>query len=409
MTTLAESTPRQSFTPAIVIALILAGALSGLAYVVFSAYAPDLSGHYDSRANALSHSAIGYAAIVDVLRAVGVPVVVSHGLTDTQTAKASLIVLTPTSTNSKEEIAAVGGGARKLIVLPKWKTGDDLNHPGWVFRIGLSDARAIDAHLLTPLVPGTVVARRQGTAPAVLHDGFDGATLRTGPIESLQTLTGPNLVGYVIGPGDAEIVARNPSTRTYLLADPDLLNTRGLHDLATTQAAVALIQSLRASQGPVVFDVTLAGYRRSPNLLRLLFQPPLVGATLCALAAAFLLGAHAAVRFGAPVPEKRVFAFGKEALVTNSAALIGLGQRERFMVARYVAAVRRRVAHALGVPTDQTDKNLNAALDQRRPPQSQAKSLAMLDDEVKHVTDNDDALRLARAMHRWRQEMLHDP
>src|SRR5688572_32238901 len=53
--------------------------------------------------------------------------------------------------------------------------------------------------------------------------------------------------------------------------------TLSLHD------ALPIFENLREGTGPVIFDLTLSGYRRSPSLLRLAFEPPLLGATLCAL------------------------------------------------------------------------------------------------------------------------------
>src|SRR5262249_25116569 len=144
------------------------------------------------------------------------------------------------------------------------------------------------------------------------------------------------------------VLAQLNGTQTYVLADPDLMNTHGLHDLATARAANDIIQSLRRGLSPVIFDVTLAGYRSAPNLLRPAFQPPLVGATLCAFLAALLMAVHAATRFGEPLEGGRVFALGKQALADNSAALIAMAKREHHIVVRYAAAVRSRVARAIG-------------------------------------------------------------
>ena len=145
---------------------------------------------------------------------------------------------------------------------------------------------------------------------------------------------------YVTDQQGRTLLARLEGSETYVLAEPDLMNTHGLKDLATARVAMAIIQSIRSGDGPVVFDLTLAGYRRSPNPLRLAFEPPLLGATLCALLAALLMGVHAAVRFGSPLESKRSLALGKQALADNSAALIAMAGREHRIVPRYALAMR---------------------------------------------------------------------
>ena len=56
-----------AFSRAVVLALIVVGALSFAAFVVLSAYAPDLRSGSDGRGHALSRSAVGYAALVALL------------------------------------------------------------------------------------------------------------------------------------------------------------------------------------------------------------------------------------------------------------------------------------------------------------------------------------------------------
>ena len=134
----------------------------------------------------------------------------------------------------------------------------------------------------------------------------------------------------------------------YILSDPDLLNNRGLADPANAAAAIAIVQALRAGNGPVAMDVTLNGLGKSPSLLRAAFAPPFLGATICALLAALLMGLHAATRFGPAWTPPRIFARGKMALADNSAALVKMMGREAAMAPRYVAGARNLVLERLG-------------------------------------------------------------
>ncbi len=380
---------RPVFSPLVALAMVGVGALSLLFYLVFAAYAPDLSGDYDGRANALSRSAVGFAALSAFLRDQDIPVLMSRGLGEQEMAKASLIILTPGVENSGKETLAVTTKEPKLVILPKWRAAPDPLHPGWVQNAGLLPPTAITTRLLESLSKSSRLAAAQGSAPARLHNSFDGSELTTGAIQSWQTISGSDWTGYV-------------------LSDPDLMNTHGLKDIATARAAAVIVRSLRRGQGPVIFDLTLSGYRRSPNLLRLVFEPPLLGATLCALFAALLMGIHAATRFGAPLASGRVFALGKQALADNSAALIAMTRREHRIAPRYAAAIRRRVARIVGAPADARDDDLNATLDEMRRPSESAQPLAELMAEASRAADESDAVRVARKLHRWRREMIHE-
>ncbi len=404
----AESTAvRPVFSPIVAAAMVAVGALALLFFVVFSAYAPDYSGEGDSRANALSESAVGFAGLVAFLRAQGIPVLISQGLEAEEYEKASLIVLTPGLNNRGAEILAVTDIEPQLIILPKWIAAPDPLRAGWVRNVGLFDTDTIVERLLEP-ISQSALTQAIGTQQVVLRNGFGGSEATPGPIESLQTISGSQWVGYVTDQMNRAVVARQEGTEIYVLSDPDLMNTHGLKDLATARVAATIIQSIRVGDGPVIFDVTLSGYRRSPNALRLMFEPPLLGATLCALLAALLMGIHAAVRFGAPREATRTLALGKQALADNSAALIAMVGREHRIAPRYAAAIRRRVARIVGVPPGTREDVLNDLLDRQRRRNDPGPPLGSLMAEARRAEDASDALRIARKLYRWRRDMIHE-
>jgi hypothetical protein len=396
------------FSPVVGLALTAVGALSLLFYLLFSAYAPDYAGEGDARANAVSRSAVGFAGLASFLRLQDVPVLLSRGLEAEEYERASLIILTPTLENTGNEVLAVTDLEPKLIILPKWLAAPDPVQRGWVRNLGLLRADTIAERLLESASESSAVEQAAGVVPVTLHNGFGGTEAALAPIESLQTISGDEWIGYVTDQTDRLILARLEGTETYVLSDPDLMNTHGLSDLATARAAAAIIQDIRVGDGPVVFDLTLSGYRRSPNLLRLAFEPPLLGATLCALLAALLMGVHASVRFGAPLEGRRALALGKQALADNSAALINMVGREHRIVPRYAAAVRRRVARIVGVPSDAREEELNGLLDRLRRRNVASQPIATLILEAQAAKDASDALRVARKLHRWRRSMIHE-
>ena len=396
------------FSPIVAIAMAAIGALSLLFYVVFSAYSPDVSGEFDPRANAISRSAVGFAGLAAFLREQGIPVLISRGLSEDELEQASLIIVTPGIENNAAEIAAIGSEAPKLIILPKWRIGLDPLHAGWVRNAGLLPPDIIVKQLFDSKDQAVALQRASDAQAARLHNTLNSSNVTTSSLTSLQTISGPDWTASVADAGGGIVVGRRMQSNIFVLSEPDLMNTHGLKDLATARAAAAVVQSLRDSEGPVVFDVTLNGYRRSPSLLRLLFEPPLLAATLCALLAALLMGVHAAVRFGAPIAAARAFAPGKQALADNSAALIAMTHRAHRIVPRYAAAIRRRVARAVGAPADARDDVLNECLEKQRPAGGGAQPLADIVAEAGKAQNEADALRVARKLHRWRREMIHE-
>jgi hypothetical protein len=84
--------------------------------------------------------------------------------------------------------------------------------------------------------------------------------------------------------------------------DADLFNNYGMSRASNAQLAEKLIQAtLDGDPRKVSFDLTLAGYGRSPSLLALAFTPPFLAATLCLLLAAAVTLWRAYQRFGPPL------------------------------------------------------------------------------------------------------------
>jgi hypothetical protein len=388
---------RPLFPPLMAVALVLVGVFAFLAYLVLSAYTPDETGD-DGRATALSRSAIGYAGLVAFLRAQGVPAIVSRGLPAGEMEEASLHILTPEISNDPEDFPA---NAPRLIILPKWVPAAHPEVAGWVRKAGLYESRQIEDLLAG--VPGTRVERRIGAPLARARHDPRGVTVPIGAIDDLQTLRGGEGWDVLLsdGSGGAILAWHAGEPETYVLADPDLMNTHGLNDLANARLTWDFLQLMRASEGPVILDATLNGFRRSPNILRLAFEPPLLGVTLAALFASILIGLHAAARFGSPRRPERVFAFGKQALADNSAGLIAMADREARMAPRYAQAMRDVVARAVGA---HDSEELNTVLRKR---EDTVETLTQMFREAEQASDRGDLMRVARKLYRWKQGLVH--
>ena len=407
MTAATVATPREAgaFRPVVVLFLLLAGVFSFSAYFVLSAYAPDLKGGDDGGAHALSRSAVGFAGLVRLLQAENVPVVISRDGQGKRDPNWSLLVLTPDETTKPSEMANFTAPAGPtLVVLPKWETAPDDLNSGWVKSTGL----VRPADLKTLLASRATVSQAAGSAPVrlTLTDAPSQPAISTGPIDHLQTLSHQGLTTVATDQTGAAVLVRSADSRLYILSDPDLLNTHGLRDLATANAGTSLLLGIRKGDGPVAFDVSLDGLKHSPSLLKLAFEPPFLGATLCLVGAAFLMALHAASRFGAPERTTRALALGKSALAENSAGLIRMAKREPRMAGGYLDLNRGAVAKALGA-TRLSGAELDAYVD-RLGERTGAGRLSALAEQIPAVKDRDGLTRFAQRLYQWRLEMTRE-
>lgn len=396
-----------AFSARTVIALLIAGVFAFSAFVVLSTYEPDLRDGSDGGGHALSRSAIGFAGVVRLLKAIGDPVVVSRD-PDARQATTSLLVLTPQLGTDTDKLSDMTTAGPTLVVLPKWAAAPDPANPGWVVAFGALPADEV-AKLLAKRFGTLTIVRDQGAAPASLS-GLGPAPLATGPIDQLQTFTGGDgLIPLVRDGRGRTLLAGTADSRAFVLSDPDLMDTRGIKDLNTARAAVAIVQRLRKGDGPIIFDLTLDGFNRSRGLLKLALQPPFLGATLCLAAAAVLMALQAIARFGPPRRAGRAIALGKQALADNSAGLIRLARREPRMAGRYLDLTRKAVAEALGATgpggARLPDAELTALLDRQAERLNAQHRLAALTAEAGAVTDRAGLMRLAQGLHQWRMEM----
>ena len=355
MTLQPPSTAQSGPFPLLAVAALLALGIVGFcAFLVAAAYAPEMRRDERGGGTALSDSAVGFAGLVEQLEAMDVPVTINR--LDLAHAGSGLLVLTPPPRKLAVDPAQAREAAAVLIVLPKWDVSPLREHPGWVERAGLIGADDVASVPPSPVV----LVRRPGRRETVLHGGgqpfSDEAGLALGPISDMQVIDTDKAVRswtpLLLDEDGATVLARltRPGTRpTYVLSDPDLLDTQGLKTLATARTAATIVDRLRGDTR-VVFDVTLNGLGHAPNLLRLLFEPPVLGATLCSAAAALLILAMAVRRFGPAVPPARVLDFGKRALADSAAGLIAIAGREHRMTLPYAELIRARALRDLGIP-----------------------------------------------------------
>jgi hypothetical protein len=394
-------------SPALAIGLVVVSALSLVGFAALSAYAPDFRDSSDGQAHVLSSSAIGFAGLKILLENEGMSVLIDRGLRGDVPTKPSLKILTPPPGSTSSEIKTLCGATPCLVILPKWIVYADPIRRGRVMRMAPLPLDATSA-LLKDFSQGSKIDAAKGTSRPRLEDppGWPFIPKSLAQIDSLRTLSG-NSWGGILETEDLDaVVAQLEKTQIFVLADPDLMNTQGLKDEGNSALAMTIVDQLRASDGPVVFDVTLNGYRRSEDILRAMFAPPFLGATFCALMAALLIGFHAFVRFGAPVRSQEGFALGKAALVDNTAQLVRVMGREPQMGVRYAAAMRNLVLRSLGLSRGTESRQIDAVLAalERRGGDLQFSALSV---ETQRVSRRSDLVTVARKLFQWRERILH--
>jgi len=403
--------PPEVFSPRVAIILFLVGVFSFSAFITLSTFAPEVSEN-DARAHALSRSAVGFAGIVKLARATGAIVNVSRTQPEAQS-RPLFVVLTPDSKVAHEDIGRLGGQA-VLVILPKWLAIPSFDHPGWVMA-STPMSEATVARILEDIAPKLAVAREAAPFRPVLDVDWKetrattrGDAIRPGKIESLQTIAAPNLLPVMTtrqGKTVLGVVRDDEGPDVYVLSEPDLLNTQGIADLDTARAGMALLDTFRAPSEPITFDVTLNGYARSRNLLRLALEPPLLAATLSFLLVAALIAWRAATRDGPTAARGRALAYGKRTLADNSAALIRLAGREHKMAARYADLIRALVAERIGVARDGCETT-SAELDRIAAMRGLGTRFSDLAAQAAAAQSGADAVSAARRLHTWTEEMI---
>lgn len=208
---------------------------------------------------------------------------------------------------------------------------------------------------------------RTGVLPAA-------ATLHAEPAgehEPLITDQAGRVLAFAVGLGTPGPAATpdEPVQPVIFLAEPDLANNYGLADPQRAAAAIALVDALATAgdSETVVFDLSLAGFGASENLLTLAFRPPFLAATLSLAGALLIVVWRAFRRFGpAASAQGAGIAFGKRQLIHNGAGLILRARRFTLLGAPYAALVARRLAERLGLARPDPHA-IDAALARRLP------------------------------------------
>jgi hypothetical protein len=356
-----------------------------------------------------SRSAIGYAGIADVLQRLGAPVVKSRDNSADKLGKDGVLVLAeprPTAI-SEPALRALLDAKAVLLVLPKWTGRASEKNPGWLATA--EERPPSQAQWVLNLVAGGGEVVREPQAPV-----WDTNLLRHQPkLETPVQLIRSEALHPIVGaPAGMLIGELNQRRSVWVLADPDVIANHGIAQTDNVGLALAIINRLRAHNGPVVFDETIHGYVAQPaNPLALLFEFPFVVATLQVVAALALLLWATMARFGAPQSAPPPLSAGRQGLLQNVAQLITFAGHGQVMVRRYVQETVRETARQLHAPRGLSGQGLAAWLTRVGQARGVTVDCAAVIGEVEQLPDRRRGdlaalVRIAREIHRWRREIV---
>jgi hypothetical protein len=378
-----------------VILILAIGILGFIGTLVLGAYAPDLRSGRNGGSHALSNAATGFSGIVQLARATGLnpEILRDPHMMDGE----ELIVFTPDNGRQDISLGINGRNAKPtLFIFPKWETMGDPTHSGWVRYIGLKDESDPEG-VLAPARKLKVFRHPSGGRPLITTGDLPQAVRFTAP-RPVQTISGTDVHPLVTDDAGHAVVAQLGDGPLYVIADPDLLNNKGVADAHQAAAALALLDWMNSSGSKQIdFDVTVNGLGHSRSPLKLAFDPPFLAMTLAIAAAVLLAAWQATARFGSPRRRERAIAFGKAALIDNTATLVRKAGRQATLGARYVDVIRDRAAIVFGMSPRLRDAALDAQLD-RLDGRARFTELA---EAARTARDRHSALSAAQALHKW--------
>jgi hypothetical protein len=293
-----------------------------------------------------------------------------------------------------------------LVVLPKWRVTRDNKRGDWIGEARPFDVLAVQRVLSSYAGTGNVVRVEK-------HSAFKKSLtipdpMVSGPMQLIASGTMTPLVATDEGILLGEIT--QGQRRTFVLADPDPVENHGFVKGDNIGFDIAMIDAiLDGRHGPVVFEETIHGFLQSkPNPLRFLVEFPFnLIAVQIAFAAALLLYA-AAGRFGPPAAPERVLSTGKRDLISNAASLIDFAGHHAAILRRYAGMVIQDTGRLLRAPRQLGDADLVSWLDRTGAARGVVSSCRDLAERAAARPNDLAALLMeARAIHRWRKDMLN--
>ena len=228
-----------AFNPRVIVAMVAAGIVAFAAFLALFAYADDFRAGRDGRGHPLSVSAIGFGGIVKLIELQGGSARLIRSTAELASENL-LVVAIESRTDGKAlaELLDARGDQPTLLVLPKWMAGPHPVRGEWV-QVGGLLPPPVAAAPLNDAKAASIELRRdrvRGQGLAIGREELEGLTISLP--NALQSMSGDRLEPVLVGPAGRMLLARVDDGRAiYILAEPDLLNNRGLKEPERARAA----------------------------------------------------------------------------------------------------------------------------------------------------------------------------
>ena len=204
------------------------------------------------------------------------------------------------------------------------------------------------------------------------------------------------------------VLIRMEDSRTFLLSEPDLLNTMAFQTQTSARIALGVVDEVLVEAGAELyhadFDVSLHGIESNRNLIKLMVTPPFLAATLCLLLAGGLVAWQGFNRFGDPARTRPDYTQGPVSLAETAAEFMEVANRTHKTGEAYAAMIRRQVVAELGYK-GRTEERVEKLLDGREKRLEISPSYAELKTKIGTATPQSYG-QYARALAQWRDRMI---
>lgn len=376
------------------------GILAFIATLVLGAYAPDLRSGHNGGAHALSNAATGFSGLVRLAEATGRNPSIIRSEHDLDSEDLAVVTPEDSATNLSKVLDA-RSSRTTLIVLPKWETRPDRVHTGWVNVIGLLPVM-VPQGVLAPRIALKITQSRSSHEPLRNVELAAPADLHFLAPAVVQTMSGSSIKPLITTRNGGIVLAKVADRPLYVLSDPDLINNHGMGNEQQARSALAMLDFLNSTGArSILFDVTANGLGRSRSPLKLAFDAPFLSVTLIIFAAMLLAAWQALVRFGPIAKRERAIAFGKAALVDNSAALIRKAGRAPHLGSRYVEVIRERAVERFKIAPTLEPEMLDARLDELNP----QRSFTAAAKAARDAQTREELVLAAQSLNHWIEEV----
>lgn len=402
-------------TPKMIISLVLIGIFSFAALVTLSGYAGDLRQKNNGQAHAMSRSAIGYGGLAQLLGDLDFDVRMARTEDVAYADDNALRVFTLSRPYQADALDDLNLYSPTLIIMPKWITTPVKGKAGWVQKgwgeppIFNVDNHERDLEELTGEVSFASIETEDKSVTYTVSSTVGDKDIMPGlEIENLQWLKGENLLDiYRVKAGP--VLVKIEDSSTYILSDPDFMNTMGISTKTRARFAVDMIEAViadaNADPNRIDFDLTFHGFGGKTNVIKVLTQPPFLAATLCLLAAGGLIAWQAFSRFGDPLQVKRDYALGKFSLADNAARFIRIAGREPNMANDYAKLVRKQVIKGLNLG-GRRPQDIQTILQRREKSLGVVNDFTDLTNRANVTSDNMALMQLAEDLTQWKTKMI---